>query len=54
VVVPYLLEPHTGSAPIFFGTLAVVVATGAPVPVLFGRETVGRLESFTEAAAEAV
>ncbi len=54
VVVPYLLEPHTGSAPIFFGTLAVVVTTGALVPVLFGRETVGQLESFTEAAAEAV
>jgi hypothetical protein len=51
VVIPYLLEPHTGSPPIFFGTLALVVTTGALVPVLFGRETIGQLESFTETAA---
>ena len=49
VCIPFLLEPHTGSATIFFGTLAVVVTTGALVPVLFGRETIGQLESFTEA-----
>jgi MFS family permease len=50
VCLPFLLEPYTGSATIFFGTLAVVVTTGALVPVLFGRETIGQLESFTETA----
>ncbi|HZT86633.1 MAG TPA: MFS transporter [Stellaceae bacterium] len=48
VCLPFLLEPYTGSATIFFGTLAVIVTTGALVPVLFGRETIGQLESFTE------
>jgi MFS family permease len=46
---PYLMEPHTGSAPIFFGTIFVVVAIGAFIPLLFGRETVGQLETVTEA-----
>ncbi len=55
VCLPFLLEPHTGSATIFFGTLAIIVTTGALVPVLFGRETIGNIESFTETAvAEAV
>ena len=49
VLTPFLLEPYTGSATIFFGTIAVVVAIGACVPVLFGKETVGQLETVTEA-----
>jgi MFS transporter, putative metabolite:H+ symporter len=48
VVAPFLLEPYTGSPTIFFGTLAVVASIGAFVPVLFGRETVGQLETVTE------
>ena len=46
-LVPFLIEPHTASAPIFFGTILVVVAIGAFVPVVFGRETVGQLETVT-------
>jgi len=45
---PFLMEPHTGSAPIFFGTIFVVVAIGAFIPIAFGRETVGQLETVTE------
>ena len=45
---PLLMEPHTGSAPIFFGTIFVVVAIGAFIPLVFGRETVGQLEVVTE------
>ena len=45
---PFLLEPYTGSPAIFFGTLAVVASIGAFVPVLFGKETVGQLETVTE------
>jgi putative MFS transporter len=48
VLAPFLMEPHTGSAPIFFGTILTVVALGAFIPVLFGRETVGQLEAVTE------
>ena len=51
VVAPFLMEPHTGSAPIFFGTILVVVTVGAFIPLLFGRETVGQLETVTEGAA---
>ena len=54
VLIPYLLEPHTGSAIVFFGTLAIIVATGALLPVLFGRETVGQLEVVTEGAAPVI
>jgi len=50
VLAPYLLEPYTGSAPIFFGTLLIVALIGAFVPVLFGRETTGQLEAVTEGA----
>jgi MFS family permease len=46
---PLLMEPHTGSAPIFFGTIFVVVAIGAFIPLAFGRETIGQLETVTEA-----
>jgi MFS family permease len=52
VVVPFLLEPYTHSATIFFGAIAVVVAVGACVPLLLGRETVGQLETVTETAEE--
>jgi len=48
VLAPYLMEPHTGSATIFFGTIFVVVAVGAFIPLAFGRETVGLLETVTE------
>ena len=48
VLAPFLMEPHTGSAPIFFGTILVVVAIGALIPLVFGRETVGQLETVTE------
>ena len=49
VLAPYLLEPYTDSATIFFGTIAAVVAIGACVPMSFGKETVGQLEMVTEA-----
>jgi MFS family permease len=48
VLAPFLIEPHTGSPAIFFGTILVVVAVGAFIPLLFGRETVGQLETVTE------
>jgi MFS family permease len=47
-LVPILVEPHTGSPVIFFGVILVVVAIGAFIPILFGRETVGQLEVITE------
>lgn len=52
VLAPFLLEPHTGSPSIFFGTMVVVVAVGACIPLVFGRETLGNLETFTEALPE--
>jgi MFS family permease len=52
VMAPFLLEPYTGSPTIFFGTLAVVASIGAFVPELFGKETVGQLETITEAVPE--
>ena len=50
VLAPFLMEPYTGSATIFFGTIFVVVAIGALIPRVFGRETVGQLEMVTEEA----
>jgi MFS family permease len=50
VLAPFLMAPHTGSATIFFGTILVVVTVGAFIPLLFGRETVGQLETVTEGA----
>jgi len=47
VLAPFLMEPFTGSPTIFFGTILVVVAIGAFIPLLFGRETVGQLEVVT-------
>jgi MFS transporter, putative metabolite:H+ symporter len=52
VLAPFLMEPHVGSATVFFGTIFIVVGIGAFVPVLFGRETVGQLETITEAVPE--
>ena len=52
VLTPYFLEPHTGSATVFFGTIMVVTALGACVPLLFGKETVGQLELVTDGAEE--
>jgi MFS family permease len=49
---PFLMEPHTGSAVIFFGTIFVIVAIGAFIPLAFGRETVGQLETVTELVPE--
>ena len=48
VLAPFLMAPHTGSATIFFGTILVAVTVGAVIPLLFGRETVGQLETVTE------
>jgi len=50
-VAPFLMEPHTGSATIFFGTIFVIVGIGAFIPLVFGKETVGQLEVVTEDAA---
>jgi len=47
VLAPFLLEPYTASPTIFFGTILVVVAIGAFIPLAFGRETVGQLEMVT-------
>jgi MFS family permease len=52
VLSPFLMAPFTGSPAIFFGTLLVVAATGAFIPVVFGRETVGQLETVTERVPE--
>ena len=49
---PFLLAEHTGSPTIFFGTMVAVVAIGALIPVVFGRETLGQLETFTEVLPE--
>jgi MFS family permease len=48
VLAPFLLEPYTGNPTVFFGSIMVVVALGACVPLLFGKETVGQLELVTE------
>jgi MFS family permease len=52
VLTPFLLEPYTGSPTVFFGTILAVVAVGACIPLLFGKETVGQLELVTEASEE--
>jgi MFS transporter, putative metabolite:H+ symporter len=52
VLAPFLMAPHTGSAMIFFGTILAFVSIGAFIPLLFGRETVGQLETFTESVPE--
>jgi MFS family permease len=45
---PFLMEPHTKSPTIFFGTIFAVVAIGAFIPLIFGKETVGQLETVAE------
>jgi MFS family permease len=52
VLAPFLMTPYTGSPTIFFGTILGFVSIGAFIPLLFGRETLGQLETFTEAVAE--
>jgi hypothetical protein len=47
-IAPFLMEPHTGSATIFLGTILAVVAIGAFILLGFGRQTVGQLETVTE------
>ncbi len=47
-LVPFVLAVHTNSPTIYFGTLLVIVALGAFVPVVFGKETVGQLEAVAE------
>ena len=47
VAFPLFLERHTASPVVFFGTLLAIVAIGAVVPLLFGRETIGQLETVT-------
>jgi MFS family permease len=47
-LVPMLVEPYTASPTVFFGTMLGIVAVGAFIPLLFGRETVGQLETVTE------
>jgi MFS transporter, AAHS family, 4-hydroxybenzoate transporter len=49
---PYFVEPHTGSPQIFFGTILVVVAIGAFIPIVFGKETIGQLELVSETVPE--
>ncbi len=51
VLAPFLMEPYVGSPTIFFGTILAVVSIGAFIPLLFGRETVGQLETVTEGTA---
>ncbi len=48
VMAPFLIEPYTGSPFVFFGTIVVVLLAGAFVPVLFGKETVGQLETIAQ------
>jgi MFS family permease len=50
VLAPFLMEPYTASPTIFFGTILVVVAIGAFIPLGLGRETIGQLETVTEGA----
>jgi MFS family permease len=50
VSAPFLMEPYIGSPTIFFGAILVVVSIGAFIPLVFGRETVGQLETVTEGA----
>jgi MFS family permease len=52
VLAPFLMAPHTGSPTIFFGTILTMVTIGAFIPLLFGRETTGQLETVTERVPE--
>ncbi|HJU16677.1 MAG TPA: MFS transporter [Stellaceae bacterium] len=48
VAAPFVMIPHTGSPTIFFGTIVVVVTLGAFTPLLFGKETIGQIETVAE------
>jgi putative MFS transporter len=48
VLFPLFLERYTASPIVFFGTLLAVVSIGAFLPLMFGRETVGHLETVTQ------
>jgi MFS family permease len=50
VIAPFLMAPFTGSPTVFFGTMVLLVAIGAFIPLCFGRETIGQLELVTKAA----
>jgi hypothetical protein len=52
VVAPFVMASDTGSPGIFLGTMVGVVAVGACVPLIFGRETLANLEAFTEVLPE--
>jgi MFS transporter, putative metabolite:H+ symporter len=52
VIAPFVMSSHTGSPSIFFGTMMVMVLIGAFIPFGLGRETLGNLETFTEALPE--
>ena len=51
---PLFLERYTASPLVFFGTLLVVVGIGAFVPLIFGRETVGHLETVAAEATKRI
>jgi putative MFS transporter len=52
VLAPFMIEPHTNSPVIYFGTILVAVSVGAFLPLLFGKETVGQLELVSETVSE--
>ena len=43
-LVPFFMAPHTGSPTIFFGTMLLFAAIGAVVPIVWGKETIGKIE----------
>jgi MFS family permease len=52
VIAPFVMASHTGSPSVFFGTMVAMVLIGACIPFALGRETIGNLETFTEALPE--
>jgi MFS family permease len=51
-LMPFIIEPYVHSPTIFFGTILVVAAVGACIPIVFGKETVGQLEAVSETVPE--
>jgi MFS family permease len=49
-LMPFFMAPHTGSPTIFFGTMLLFAAIGAFVPIVWGKETIGQLETIAEEA----
>ncbi len=41
---PFFMAPHSGSPPIFFGTMLAFAAIGAVVPIVLGKEMIARVE----------